>query len=213
MEAVHVKLFLLIGILIAARVLFSIVRFSPEKVRYKVCDLCDMGIIAGLVSLVLVTNVFQLSRVDGDSMLPSLHDAEFTVVNKLIYRLHPPQRGDIIVFHSPDEEGKDYIKRIIALPGETISIENGWVIVEGLKLNEPYVLNSPEYPFSQITVAKDHLFVLGDNRRNSADSRSFDPPAIAEMSVLGKASYIIWPPNRWGFIQSFRGRRFLARAQ
>jgi signal peptidase I len=98
---------------------------------------------------------------------------------------------------------------VLALPGETLAIENGWVIVNGLKVNEPYILNPPNRPFSEIKLGPDELFVLGDNRQNSADSRVFG--SLSRRRILGKASFILWPPNRWGFIQSFRGRRFLGR--
>jgi signal peptidase I len=209
MQVVQVKLLILAGVLLVFRILFTVVTFSPEKARRRFCDFCDMGMIACVVSFVLASYVFQLSYVDGDSMLPSLQDGEYTIVNKLIYRLHAPQRGDIVVFQAPDEEDKDYIKRVVALPGETVSIENGWVIVKGLKVNEPYILNRPERPYSEIKLGPDELFVLGDNRQNSTDSRVFG--GLSRKRILGKASFIIWPPNRWGFIQSFRGRRFLGR--
>jgi signal peptidase I len=209
MEAVHIKLLLLIVCLVIARVILTFASARhPVKSLLKLGDLCDMGIIAGLVTLALISYVFRLSQVQGESMLPSLQDGEMTVVNRLIYRMHSPQRGDIIVFMSPVEKGEDYIKRVIGLPGETLSIENGWVIVNGLKLNEPYLLNKPDHSFSQITIPAGHYFVMGDNRQNSADSRTFD--AITRDSILGKASLIIWPPHDWGMIQSNKGRLFLA---
>jgi signal peptidase I len=208
MESVHIKLLLLAALFAVIRLALTFSALTDAKAKAKICDLCDMGMIASVVTLVLITFAFRLTRVQGESMLPSLHDGEFTIVNQLIYRLHPPQRGDIIVFRSPVEEGEDYIKRVVALPGETLSIESGWVIVKGLKLNEPYVLNAPDHSFSQTTVPPDHLFVLGDNRQNSSDSRNYD--AIPYSSILGKASFVIWPPHDWGFIKSFRGRRFLS---
>jgi signal peptidase I len=209
MQVVQVKLLILAGILLGFRLLFTFVTFTPEKARRRFCDFCDMGLIACVVSFVLASYVFQLSYVDGDSMLPSLRNGEYTIVNKLVYRFHAPQRGDIVVFQAPDEEDKDYIKRVIALPGETLSIENGWVIVKGLKVNEPYLLNRPDRPYSEIKLKPNELFVMGDNRQNSTDSRVFG--GLDRGRILGKASFIIWPPNRWGFIKSFQGRRFLGR--
>lgn len=205
MEVVHFKLFTLAFALLVIRLALRYAPGEPTKFRLRTADWCDTGIVASLITLILVSYVFELSRVEGDSMFPSLHDAEFTMVNKLIYNLHRPERGDIVVFQSPSED-EDYIKRVVAMPGETVSIENGWVIVQGLKLNEPYALDRPFDPLPPVKVAPGHVFVLGDNRGNSADSRAFGP--INVETVRGKASFILWPPSRWGFIQSFRGKRF-----
>lgn len=212
MEVVQIKLFMLAGILLILRLAFTFTPGTAEHIKKRLTDWCDTGIVASLVSVLLVTYGFQLSVVDGDSMLPSLRNGEFTIVNKLIYKLHRPERGDIIVFRSWNEEGRDYIKRVIALPGEEVSIKDGWVIVKGLKLNEPYKLKQLDPPvnYPKIKVPKDHLFVMGDNRENSTDSRTEGHGPLPMKNILGKASFILWPTDRWGFIQSFRGRRFRA---
>ncbi len=210
MDIVHVKLLTLMALLLVVRLGFTFAARLPQAVRHRLMDLCDTALVASAVSLLLVTYVFQFSRVDGDSMLPSLHDSEMTIVNRLIYRLHKPERGDIIVFRPPvadeEEAHRDYIKRVIAKPGETVSIVDGWVMVGSLKLNEPYELERPDYAFPRTLVPKGSLFVMGDNRRNSSDSRVFG--CVPYELIRGKASFIFWPISRWGFIQSFRGRRF-----
>jgi signal peptidase I len=215
MEVVQVKLLILVGILVILRLALTFYGETPEHLRKRMTDWCDTGAVASVVVLLLVSYVFQLSVVDGDSMNPSLEDSEFTIVNKLIYRLHKPERGDIIVFRAWNEEGRDYIKRVIAMPGETVTLKEGWVVVKGLKLNEPYKLKPLDHPFTyprelwhpnKITVPPGHLFVLGDNRENSTDSRTEGP--LPMKNILGKASFIIWPSGRWGFIPSFRGQRF-----
>ncbi len=103
-------------------------------------------------------------------MEPSLHDREFVVVNRLAYRWSEPQRGDIIVFYYPNDPSRRFIKRIIGLPGDTISVDGGQVIVNGSLLNEPYILSPPRYHGSW-SVGSDELFVLGDNRNNSLGFR------------------------------------------
>lgn len=209
MEVVQVKLLLLVGLLVALRLAFTFVSGMAEHLRKRLTDWCDTGAVASFIVLLLISYVFQLSVVEGNSMLPSLEHSEFTIVNKLIYRLHRPEPGDIIVFRSWDEEGRDYIKRVIALPGETVVLKRGQVIVKGLTLNEPYKLRPLDPPLRgpyKVTVPKGHLFVMGDNRENSTDSRTEGP--VPMENILGKASFIIWPPGRWGLIQGFRGQRY-----
>jgi signal peptidase I len=206
MEIVHYKLLGLAAFMLCIRVTLTYFDLLPPKARHTIRDYADAGAIASVVALILITFVFQVSRVEGDSMLPTLEDGQYTVVNKLIYRLHPPQRGDVIVFRAPDEPDRDYIKRVVGVPGDKIEIRSGWVIINDLKLREPYEMGRPDYSRPPEKVKPGHLFVLGDNRQNSSDSHLWGQLPIGR--VRGKASLRIWPFSRFGLIPSFSGRRF-----
>jgi signal peptidase I len=148
--------------------------------------------------------VFAPIIVDGESMLPTLHNQDRMIVNKLSYKIGEPRRFDIVVFHA--EEGKDYIKRVIGLPGDRIEYKNDTLYVNGKAYKEPYldeykkqVIDGPltepftleDIPGGQKTVPKGHLFVMGDNRRFSKDSRHIG--FIPMEKVVGKTSIVYWP--------------------
>jgi len=137
-------------------------------------------------------------RVDGYSMQPTLEDGEFILVNKMSYQWSEIQRGDIIVFHFPLNPEDELIKRVIGLPGDTVSVQNGRVYVNGLPLNESYISQTPSYS-GEWTVTDGHIFVLGDNRNNSNDSKDWGLLPIE--NIVGKAVLIYWPPPVWGFIE------------
>jgi signal peptidase I len=136
-------------------------------------------------------------RVDGYSMHPTLEDGEFVLVNRLAYLKTPPQRGDIIVFHYPLHPEERYIKRVIGVPGDEVIIEKGRVTVNGVPLEEPYIAASPRYS-GVWAVPENALFVLGDNRNDSADSHTWG--FVPMENVIGKAVLIYWPPQQWSFV-------------
>jgi signal peptidase I len=136
-------------------------------------------------------------RVDGFSMNPSLANGEYILVNKLAYRLGEPARGDIVVFSFPLDPEQDLIKRVIGLPGETVTVQNGRVSVNGVQLIEPYIAAAPLYNGTWV-VPEDQLFVLGDNRNESKDSHEWDYLPID--NIIGKAVLIYWPPPKWELI-------------
>jgi signal peptidase I len=145
-------------------------------------------------------------RVDGFSMLPTLDNGEYVLISRLSYLRGNFQRGDIIVFRPPmypdapfwqrllglpiDDHYEDYIKRVIGLPGETVKIENGVVTINGVVLTETYIASPPDYS-AEWTVPAGYLFVLGDNRNNSADSHAWG--FLPQKNVLGKALLVYWP--------------------
>jgi len=133
-------------------------------------------------------------RVDGFSMRPTLEDGEYILVNKLAYKTGEAARGDIIVFIFPVNPQEDLIKRVIGLPGETISIHNGVVSVNGVPLTEPYIASPPAYDGDWV-IPEGQLFVLGDNRNDSRDSHQWQ--FLPLENVIGKAVLIYWPPQQW----------------
>lgn len=150
-----------------------------------------------LILFVIINSVSARVRVDGSSMLPTLHDGEFVLVNKLAYRMGTPTRGDIIVFRSTTEADLDLIKRIIGVPGDTITVARGHVSVNGERLTEAYINAAPNYD-GEWHVPPGYLFVLGDNRNDSSDSHMWG--YLPEKNVIGKALLIYWPPPEWAMI-------------
>ncbi|HET9588708.1 MAG TPA: signal peptidase I [Anaerolineales bacterium] len=136
-------------------------------------------------------------RVDGFSMNPTLQDGEYILVNRLAYKLGSPARGDIVVFSFPMDPKQDLIKRVIGLPGETISVQGGKVMVNGMPLDEPYIAAPPIYDGTW-EVPEGQLFVLGDNRNESKDSHEWG--LLPMQNVVGRAILIYWPPTQWQLI-------------
>ncbi|MBK9928042.1 MAG: signal peptidase I [Anaerolineales bacterium] len=136
-------------------------------------------------------------RVDGLSMNPTLQNGEYILVSRVTYKTGQPQRGDIIVFSLPTDQRQDLIKRVIGLPGETVSVQDGEVKINGFVLQEPYIAQPPIYN-GEWTVGDNELFVLGDNRNDSKDSHQWG--LLPQENVIGKALLIYWPPSEWKFI-------------
>ena len=138
----------------------------------------------------------QAVPLDGPSMQPGLHTDERVLVNSLAYTFRGPERGDVIVFHPPTAPNERYIKRVIGLPGDTITLTADQVIVNGVTLDEPYITPAPpgesENPEpATIKLSETQYFVMGDNRTNSEDSRFFGP--ITQHAIIGKAQFVVWP--------------------
>jgi signal peptidase I len=158
-------------------------------------------IFAGVIAILIVGFVVQPVRVEGQSMMPKLHDQDRIFVNKFIYPLRewigdkePIKRGDIVVLLYPDDPSKSYIKRVVGLPGEEVNVENGRLYINGEQIDEPYLdqeyLSADSMPGS-VHVKEHHYFVLGDNRRNSSDSRYWG--LVPEKYIYGKAIFRYYP--------------------
>lgn len=160
-----------------------------------------------LVAVSIRYFVFQPFQVEGSSMEPGFHSGEFLLIEKLSYRFRGPQRGEVIVFKYPKRPTVDYIKRIIGLPGETVRIQDGTVLISGEPLSEPYldaneqtvVSNNPQVPY-EITLDRREYFVMGDNRTRSSDSREWGP--LAEQFIIGRSSLILYPTAEFKAVAS-----------
>ncbi|MHB9033585.1 MAG: signal peptidase I [Anaerolineae bacterium] len=143
--------------------------------------------------IVFVINAFvaQATRVEGESMLPNLHNNERLIIEKISYRLHPPRRGDIIVIEPPQKGTEPLIKRVIGLPGETISVHDGQVFINDTVLREPYLAQKTNGSMNPLLVPEGYVFVMGDNRNASNDSRAFGP--VPTQDIIGKAWLRYWP--------------------
>ena len=155
-----------------------------------------------IMALVLVF-VAQPVKVEGTSMLPRLHDGERIFVNKLIYYGLPRlERGDIVVFWFPNDPTKSYIKRVIGLPGETVQVRGGRILINGKELQEPYLehaLNVAAADEAPVYVKPHYYFVMGDNRDNSSDSRTWG--LVPEKYIYGKALFRYWPLSQASVIR------------
>jgi len=171
---------------------------AEESTSWKrfVLDILETLVLA-LVLFVGINAVSARVRVDGFSMRPTLEDGEFVLVSKLSYMFGEFERGDIIVFHFPLNPEEELVKRIIGLPGDRVTVRNNQVYVNDQLLNEPYIARSPEYN-GEWLVTEGHLFVLGDNRNNSNDSKDWG--LLPQANVVGKAVLIYWPPPMWGML-------------
>ena len=152
--------------------------------------------VALVIALVLRNYVVTFVRVDGSSMFPTLTDEDRLIVIRLGYT---PKQGDIVILNPPSGRGP-YIKRVIGMPGQTVTIENGYVYIDGEKQVEDYV-SSPTYPKGlndRFEVPEGYVMVLGDNREDSHDSRADDVGLIKFENVLGKAVVRVWPLNKLG---------------
>ncbi len=160
-------------------------------------------VVALIAAFLLRTYVIAPYYVSGFSMEPTLHNQERLLVNEIGFKLSGLQIGDIIVFHPPLPVSIDFIKRVIALPGDTVSMSNGQVYINGKLLPEPWetvggksYLDHFNLPPTKIKPG--YIYVLGDNRAHSDDSRFFGPVPIS--SVVGQAVFAVWPPSQFGWV-------------
>jgi len=172
-------------------------------------DIFETIVIALAIFLVVYVFLIQPHRVQGDSMLPNFKNGELILTDKVSYRFRTPKRGDIIVFKSPQDKKKDFIKRVIATKGENVKIEGGKIFINNDLLLENYLaqgvktISGPTTPeSSEFTVPPKQVFVLGDNRSHSSDSREFG--SIETADIIGRAFVIYWPPQALALIQGVK---------
>ncbi len=139
--------------------------------------------------------------INGPCMEPNLYDGQRILVNKVAYLLHPPQRGDVIVFHSTVNPGEDWIKRVIAIPGDTVEIKDGLVYINGIPIEEPYVTQPWNDTYPPTEIGENEYFVLGDNRNSSIDSRY--GWMVPRENIIGKAWIRYWPITEWGLVPNY----------
>jgi signal peptidase I len=179
---------------------------KSSQIKTFIRDTITVLAVAAVIILVLQF-VIQKFVVEGSSMNFTLHDGQQLLVNKIVYRFHEPERGDIIVFHPPPEiDEDDFIKRIIGLPGEKVVIANGKVIIHKadgslMQLDEPYITRPANRDFEGGIIPEGEYFVMGDNRVNSSDSRT--GWTLKEEDIIGKAWISVWPIGDWGLIANY----------
>lgn len=164
-------------------------------------------IVAVALALTFNTFVAQLIIVDGSSMVPTLHNSERMLVTRFTYRFRLPQRGEVVVTHFTDpDDPLNYVKRVVGLPGDTIEIKDGVLYVNDHAIDEPYILEPMENSFAQVTVPDGCVYVLGDNRNNSHDSRYPDVGPISLDLLLGEVHAVAWPLNGMRTLTDYTGQ-------
>jgi signal peptidase I len=158
-------------------------------------------LIACGVTLFLIV-LYEPLKIEGTSMAPFVSDHESIFINRVVYHFEPIRRGDVVVFKYPLDDTKSFIKRIVALPGETVEIRKGLVYVNGNWFPEPYVPSEYEDPsdFGPTQVPSDSYFVMGDHRNSSNDSRVFGP--VASRLIYGRAVFAYWPMKHFGLLSA-----------
>jgi signal peptidase I len=158
-------------------------------------------LISAAASVLIITFLYQPVRVEGTSMMPRLEDRDRLFINKFVYRISSIERGDVVVFRYPRDPEKSYIKRVIALPGDSIRIDHGVVWINGIRQHESYV--PKEYrdnsSMAEMVVPADSYFMMGDHRSISWDSRAFGP--VERSLIYGKAVLVIWPTRDAGVVR------------
>lgn len=175
-----------------------------------ILDSIETVVVSLAFFIIIYLFLFQPHQVKGNSMSTSLkksfYNGEYLLTNKISYRFNLPKRGDVIIFKAPQNENYDYIKRIIALPGETIKTKNGKVFINAKPLKESAYLPPTTYTKGgiflkdeeEITIPQNKYFVMGDNRNFSSDSRDWG--LVPKKNIIGKAWFCYWPPKKIGFL-------------
>ena len=187
-------------------------------------DIAETLILTALI-FVVVQSIVKNYRVEGTSMMPTLHNNEFLLVDRAVYwslspslvheflpsvkptgdtgrvyLFHPPKRGNIIVFQFPKDPSREFIKRVIGVPGDTVAIHNGHVYINNRALNEPYIMAPPNYVMPATYVPTGEYFVLGDNRNDSSDSHIWG--MVPWYYIDGEAWVSYWPLGDWQFFST-----------
>jgi signal peptidase I len=172
----------------------------PQKLRRASFEFLETLLIA-LVLFVIINAATARILVQSISMQPNLKEGDLVLVNRLVYNFSEPKRGDVIVFQNPiNPEDVPYIKRIIGLPGDTVLIDQGKVMINGQLLSEPY-LSVTTQRGGEFTIPEGEYFVMGDNRNNSSDSRAWGN--VPAEHIIGRAEAIYWPPQDWQILNQY----------
>lgn len=178
-------------------------------------------LVLALLMVMVIRNFIHNYRIDGISMEPNFHDRQFLIVNRFAYCpgihieipvvnvslfdrawcVRSPSRGDVVIFKYPRDPSRDFIKRVIGLPGETIEVRNGQVYVDGQLMAEPFGPNPGSYNAPPLTVGLNEVYVMGDNRNNSSDSHLWGPLKLD--NIIGKALVSYWPPQYWSVVPQY----------
>ncbi len=179
-----------------------------NKLGSFIVDTLQVIVFAVSIFLFIYLLVMQPHKIKGSSMEPDFHNGEFLLTDKLTYRFSEPKRGDVVIFKAPPDDRDEFIKRIIAIPGDTVLVQNGKVSVNGKLIDEPYLSDntftsggSIAVEGTQLTIPQGKYFMMGDNRPHSFDSRNFGP--IGKEKITGRAWIIYWPPQNFGVIKAF----------
>ena len=179
-----------------------------RKIYSFLVDSVQTFLIAAAVFLVIYAFLFRPFEVKGDSMYPNFHDQEYVITNLIVLRFQAPKLGDVIVFKAPPDPTKDYIKRVIGMPGDTVSLKDGDVYLNGKLLDQSAYLKSDIKSYGgnfladgdSVKVPTDEYFVMGDNRPYSSDSREWG--LVKKDEIVGESMFVYWPLNRMRLVKN-----------
>lgn len=176
---------------------------NPISFKDHIIDFFQTLVVFAAIGTAVYWLIAQPHKVSGSSMHPNFRDGDYIITDKLTYKFDEPKRGDIVVFKNPKDETVDFIKRILAVPGDRIKVQDGKIYLNGGELNEPYIASTIETnPGSfleegiEITVTDGHYITIGDNRPASSDSREWG--FITKQEIIGKVFFRYWPANEIG---------------
>lgn len=175
-------------------------------------ELIELGksmIIAIIAAFFIITFVFESVSVDGHSMDPTLNNKDRLIVEKVTYHFTDPKPGDVVVIKYPANPREKFIKRVVAVGGDKVRIENSKLYINDVPKDEPYILETNMRDFNQVIIPQNTVFVLGDNRNNSRDSRYSDVGFVDYKMVVGRAALRIFPFSRFGKLTSYQNNDIL----
>jgi signal peptidase I len=186
---------------VPAQVILEVVSMERKDVPAKKSS-CFMEILQSLLVAVVLafiihTFIMQNFRIPSGSMIPTLQIQDYIFASKLSYRFNEPKRGDIVVFKYPKDTTRFFVKRLIAVGGESVALKNSKLYIDGRQVAEDYLPEGLRFPdYGPVTVPEGNYFMMGDNRNNSSDSRDWG--FVTESLIVGKEIFIYWPPARIG---------------
>lgn len=175
---------------------------SKRKHSNEAMEWIEAIVVAFIIAFLIRYFIFEPITVEGSSMVPTLHDGDMLIVDKISYRFTAPKRGDIVIFKYPGDMRENFVKRIIAVGGDEIEIKNGEVYVNGQRLVEDYIEAKTQTGFNDSIVPPGTIFVLGDNRNGSKDSRDPQVGFVPVDNIVGRAVLRIWPVQRIGALDT-----------
>lgn len=178
-----------------------------DNLKSHIIDFIQTLVVFGAIFALIYLLVAQPHKVSGRSMVPTFQDGDYIFTDKLTYRFRGPMHGEVVVLKNPRDESEDFIKRILALPGDTIKVENNMLFINGQPINEHYLPGETQTRAGsflnegvEINAADNQYFVIGDNRDHSSDSREWGP--ITKKEIIGKVFFRYWPPQTFGIFKS-----------
>ena len=177
-----------------------------QKLGSSVTEFIETLVVFGAIFAIIFLFVAQPHKVSGNSMVPTLHNGDYILTEKLTYRFREPEREDIIIFKNPQNESQDFVKRILGIPGDRIKITDSSVYINSLRIKEGYLPNGLQTKDgdyltqnTEVKIGEDQYFVMGDNRSHSLDSRDWGPVSFDK--IIGKAFFRYWPLSAAGLLK------------
>lgn len=170
---------------------------APAKKNSFFTEILQSLLVAAVLAFIIHTFIMQNFRIPSGSMEPTLQIQDYIFASKLAYRLDEPKRGDIVVFKYPKDTSRYFVKRLIAVGGESVALKDSELYIDGVLVPEDYLPQGLRFPdYGPVTVPEGNYFMLGDNRNNSSDSRDWG--FVPRNLIVGKEIFIYWPPDRIG---------------